>query len=353
MASLEGRKVKYGTTWRVIYYWQGSKEKLQLGITTRRVAQQQKAKVEALLADRQNPKKVLELQNASDLNLTELLAIDSAWCEHRRRPRTIQMTNRFGRLLIDFTGDIKVNRVDKSLFEQFITHLQCEKHHTHTTVNIGLRVLKALFNRAVEEHLIIASHPFKEMKPLASKRNDTNIRFLNESQVSLLLNQIEAPKDLHFRRVIQFYLWTGCRWTEAMELKWDDVDWQNQVFNLGHPDSQTKLRRAFPMTDHLNELLRELQQDAIDHGASVFWRFSPNPYYVSWRIRKIRTLTAGLPIDLTIHMFRHTFASHLVMKGVDLTTVAKLMGHSTTKVTELYAHLQPDHKKNAAERLPF
>jgi site-specific recombinase XerD len=41
------------------------------------------------------------------------------------------------------------------------------------------------------------------------------------------------------------------------------------------------------------------------------------------------------------------------MHGVDLTTVASLMGHSTAKVTELYAHLQPDHKKSAVEKLAF
>lgn len=60
-----------------------------------------------------------------------------------------------------------------------------------------------------------------------------------------------------------------------------------------------------------------------------------------------------LPDNLTTHILRHTFASHLVMQGVDLSTVAALMGHSTIQITEHYAHLQPDHTRMAADRLPF
>ncbi|NQU04676.1 MAG: tyrosine-type recombinase/integrase [Calditrichaeota bacterium] len=53
------------------------------------------------------------------------------------------------------------------------------------------------------------------------------------------------------------------------------------------------------------------------------------------------------------HLLRHTFASHLVMKGVDLTTIASFLGHSTAKVTERYAHLQPDHKLSCLNKLPY
>lgn len=51
------------------------------------------------------------------------------------------------------------------------------------------------------------------------------------------------------------------------------------------------------------------------------------------------------------HCNRHTFASRLVMAGVDLRTVAQLMGHKTIQMTMRYAHLAPDHKQNAVERL--
>ena len=56
--------------------------------------------------------------------------------------------------------------------------------------------------------------------------------------------------------------------------------------------------------------------------------------------------------DVTkIHSLRHTFASHLVMKGVDLPTVQKLMGHSDITTTMIYTHLAPDHLVDAVDKL--
>ena len=59
---------------------------------------------------------------------------------------------------------------------------------------------------------------------------------------------------------------------------------------------------------------------------------------------------AGLR-DMRFHDLRHTFISHLVMEGVDLTTVQKLAGHRDIKTTMRYAHLAPDHLRSAVEKI--
>jgi site-specific recombinase XerD len=84
----------------------------------------------------------------------------------------------------------------------------------------------------------------------------------------------------------------------------------------------------------------------------VFWEWHEKyANNLDKRLRLIRRKSPELPPTLSLHMLRHTFASHMVMAGVDLRTVADILGHTTTKTTEIYSHLLPDHRAAAMERL--
>ena len=65
------------------------------------------------------------------------------------------------------------------------------------------------------------------------------------------------------------------------------------------------------------------------------------------------TKESGFPDVTKLHSLRHTFASHLVMSGVDLPTVKKLMGHSDIETTMIYSHLADEHVDKAVEKLEF
>lgn len=70
----------------------------------------------------------------------------------------------------------------------------------------------------------------------------------------------------------------------------------------------------------------------------------------TWSAFKLACQRARID-NATLHTLRHTFASHLIMAGVDLATVSKLLGHKDISTTMIYSHLSPDHLKQAVEKL--
>jgi integrase len=82
----------------------------------------------------------------------------------------------------------------------------------------------------------------------------------------------------------------------------------------------------------------------------------PFPYESSFITHKFKDYVRASGIknqSLKLHSLRHSFASHLIMEGVDVLTVSKLLGHSPISVTEMYAYLVPDHLIASIERLKF
>lgn len=99
------------------------------------------------------------------------------------------------------------------------------------------------------------------------------------------------------------------------------------------------------MTAGLTPALREIRI-TVDPAAPVFRTREGKPYRDISTAFSTAVRRAGIP-DFTFHDLRHTFASRLVMRGVDLTTVKELMGHKHIAMTLRYAHLAPGHKRAA------
>jgi len=114
--------------------------------------------------------------------------------------------------------------------------------------------------------------------------------------------------------------------------------------------------RDIPINDNLFEILGSLDKRRTKKSQDAYIfnvkQSSPSRNWLRDQLIKIAK-DAGIDGLTKLHTLRHTFASHLVMNGVDLPTVKKLMGHSDIQTTMIYAHLAPDHLEKAVDKLTF
>ena len=174
-------------------------------------------------------------------------------------------------------------------------------------------------------------------------------RFLSREEVRRLhhvLDRYARARTTRARQadIIRLLLLTGCRKSEIVTLRWQDVD--GDTINLA--DAKTGPRRVF-----LNAPARAiLERQPQSESAWVF----PSPTDPK------RPLSRDLPLwyavrkeagieDVRLHDLRHTFASHAVLQGIPLPVVSRMLGHKHPSMTLRYAHVGDRHTEAAAERI--
>ncbi len=137
---------------------------------------------------------------------------------------------------------------------------------------------------------------------------------------------------------------------KLFELLWKAVNFRSGLVYV--LKSKVGKARYIPMNESLRNALKDLPSRF--RGDYVF----PSPK-TAGKLDNVKkqfasaVVRAGIenPEEVTPYTLRHTFASHLAMSGVDLKTIAELLGHSSTRMTERYAHLSPSHKTRAIKIL--
>ncbi len=168
------------------------------------------------------------------------------------------------------------------------------------------------------------------------------IRFLDEDEIPRLL----AACNPNLRPIVVCALNTGMRRGEILGLQWEDVDLKRRLITLNR--TKTNERRVIPINDVLLEELQKIPGQG--QGGYVFLSGRQDRYTNIHKVFRGAVERAKIK-DFRFHDLRHTFASHLVMRGVSLKAVADLLGHKDIKMTLRYAHLSPDHLAGAVDRL--
>lgn len=267
---------------------------------------------------------------------------------------TLQLIENYqSRKLADFRPPLKGSKIPRPPLEL-------------ATVNRRLACVKHMFTKASDWNMVNETACKQVHKVKLGRENNRRDKFLSAEEIKALLfacddqkytkaGNVIKMKQNHLKPIIIFALNTGCRKEEILSLKWEQVDLKHGFINLLR--TKNGEGRKIPINETLRETLQGLvrrldtpwvfYEVVIDKNTNkeVAKRFADVKRSFTTACKK-----AGIG-EFVFHSLRHTFASHLVMAGVDLTTVSRLMGHKSLTMTLRYSHLAPNHLTAAVNAL--
>ncbi len=166
--------------------------------------------------------------------------------------------------------------------------------------------------------------------------DNKRLRYLEKEEIKKL---VDACSE-HLKPIIIVALFTGMRKSEILNLKWKDVDFSKRMIYL--LDTKNGEKREVYINDIVYSTLLGVKRNP--DSPYVFCKKNGKPYGNVRKSFAAALKNAGVK-DFRFHDLRHTFASQLVMTGIDLKTVQELLGHKDFKMTLRYTHLSPDYKR--------
>lgn len=244
-----------------------------------------------------------------------------------------------------------------------------------STTNRNITALRGLLSRALDWE-IIPKHPLASVRMMQEPSGKA--RWLSDAEETRLRAALDAREERdragrdnanqwrekrayellpdlragafvdHLKPAVLVSINTGLRQGELLNLTWDAVDLVNAIITIRGENAKDGEDRHIPLNGEALTILEQWRNQTP--GALVF----PGPTGAA--ISEIKTAWGKLLKDAEIenfrwHDMRHHFASRLVMAGVDLNTVRELLGHADIKMTLRYAHLAPEHKAAAVQKL--
>jgi len=272
-------------------------------------------------------------------------------------PKTVD-TYRIRFLVVNRWLSEKSLGLDKYTFEKFLFELK-ERNLSNAALNTYIQTLKHLegfckdrglptgFTEGIESmpktHPEIVILSVEEIKRLGS----TKLEYKNRNGVEC------GDLDRKYRAFTNFLALTGCRFEEAASLQIKRLDISNGRATLINTKNRSNRYIYFdgPIKQDLEFLINDRKSEDLVFTNSRGTHVRPGEFNEDLRARAKK---AGIIKYVHAHLLRHSFATHLVIAGVDIAIVATLLGHKDIKTTyETYIHLADETLKRAAMRSPL
>ena len=236
----------------------------------------------------------------------------------------------------DFLGFIEKNPKQCSEIDvrKYVLYRSREKNSSASTLNQIISALRFYFNEILKIPIGDISRP---------RRNKSLPDILSGSEVLQIIN---SCRNLKHRAVLSLVYSAGLRVSEVIQLKPGDINSERGI---------VRIRQGKGRKDRISLLSKNSYRHLIEyriHESNTEWIFPgqfPGTHLSvrsAERIFEVALERSGIPKKLSIHDMRHAFATHLLEQGVDLRYIQSLLGHKSSKTTEIYTHVSNMHLRN-------
>ena len=270
--------------------------------------------------------------------------------EKKMSANTLQSYERDILQFYKYLNQNKINyaKVDQDDIKEYLNHLQ-EAGKKTSSISRSLASIRSFYQYEVRNKKIKINPTEGVQAPKVEKHAPT---ILSAQEVELLLDQ---PKDVDLKgtrdkAMLEFAYATGMRVTEIISLNIDDVNFANSSV-VCKTDSK---QRTIP----LGSLSIKALEEYVERARPILVKDeNENALFVNingrrltrqgfWKIIKYYKEQARITKDITPHVLRHSFATHLLQNGADLKSIQTMLGHSDISSTQVYMQFQDDSIKN-------
>ncbi len=233
----------------------------------------------------------------------------------------------YNRDFLNFTdkGPSEVNDDD---IKDYLLYLAEEKESATATINQAINALKFYYGSMLKKKFV-----YEVKRPRKDKKLPV---VMSQEEVAKVLTSLDNVKH---KAILMLVYSAGLRVGEVVRLKPEDIDSKRMLIHVrgakGRKDRYTLL----------SESAFKVSKEYLNRDKPPLWLF-PGPdkerhisIRTAQRIFEMACNRAGVKKEVTIHSLRHSFATHLLESGIDLRYIQELLGHKSSKTTEIYTHV--------------
>ena len=250
--------------------------------------------------------------------------------------------------------DTACEEANFSKIREYIHFIQ-KFNYKKTTVARKIASLRTFYKYLYRERKVDSNPAMNLNNP---KRPKSLPKFLTPDEVENILNntKIETPAGYRNRTILELLWATGMRISELSGLNFGDLNLENNEIRVFGKGSKERIILVTDRAKNYLERYIETARPLIPKGFPVPPQNEDSPVFINNTGYRLQTRTVrnaineivekiNLPKHVTPHVFRHSFATHLIENGADLRIVQELLGHASISNTQIYTHVSTQHLK--------